>query len=311
MAIFATWAFVAFIYFKVAFDAVFEYIGISIVASLLMGAIFGGVVFFFSGQYFLKLNKYNAKPKQFQATFWDLISITIWQFLGSVIVYAVISRLVIFGFSKELNRQIDIFRRNKLDDDFILFLCLIALPLLVHYIMTLWPTYLNCNSSPSKNSSQNNHQGDNIPPQIHSLTYDDVESFLEDAQSHLTKEHMPMFTQGIMAAYYPIKQAVNNDAGFGDTIHQYVQLTKQNPDSRLKALLPLRFKEAAVEAGFFYVVALLALDYGSVGIFPAVQDNKTIMRMIELNSLAVTLLEKWNQFNAETLNKEFEATNPK
>lgn len=149
MGIFAAWAFAVFLYFKVAFDAAFQYQNISVVASLLMGAIFGFFVFFLSGQYYLKLNKYNTNPNQFQATFWNLVSITIWQFLGSAIAYIVISRLIVFGFSKELNRALE--RGDVLTEELVLFVCLSVLPVLVHYIMTLWPTYQNCAPEAEKN----------------------------------------------------------------------------------------------------------------------------------------------------------------
>lgn len=147
MYILAGWAFVAFLYFKITFDAVF-YQDLSVLASLLMGGILGVFIYFISGQYALKLFKYNANPNKFQASLWELISKTKWQFIGSVFAYTIISRLIIFGFSKELSRNIRAFqydvRLDEIRDEFILFVCLTIVPLLIHYIISLWPTYQNC-----------------------------------------------------------------------------------------------------------------------------------------------------------------------
>lgn len=367
MGVFAIWAFVGFLYFKIAFDAAFTHADLSVIAALLMGGLLGFFVFIVSSKYFLKLHKYNANPKQHHASFWELFSITKWQFVASAFAYTIVARLIIFAFSKSLNGKIRFFRRDEISSEFILFVCLSILPLLVHYLITLWPTYQNCiqaagskqeiiptdkpyavegsssgalgESSNAYNIKQNadgsfqykefrydkyedalnyaklksnkiTDKTNNIPiygvfsetdhpPKIYSLTYDDVDRFLSHASDCINQGQVSFFTEGMQAAYSPIKQAVNENLGFGDTIHQYAQLTKEDPDKRLEALLPLKFKSTEVEAGFFFVVAYLALDYASMGIFPA-KGEQSILRSLELNAKAIATLEKWTKHNKTT-----------
>src|SRR5688572_1284413 len=107
-AIVLAWFFVSFLYFKVVFDAVF-YKDLAIIASLLRAISFAILIFFASGVYAVRLFRYNAGPGRVPATLRELVGKTIWPFLGLSIGYAILSRLIIFGFSKNLHGEIRAF----------------------------------------------------------------------------------------------------------------------------------------------------------------------------------------------------------
>lgn len=136
------WVFILFLYFKIAFDAGF-YDDISIIASLLLAIVLGIFIYFVSGAYTFKLMKYHDHPGQIPTKLWRLANQTIWPFLGMCLGSLIVSRLLIFGFSKELNDEIDLFdRRGNVEDEFIMFVFIILIPVLIHYAMSLFPAYL-------------------------------------------------------------------------------------------------------------------------------------------------------------------------
>lgn len=115
-----SWSVGAFIYFKIAFDALFRR-DITIIASLLMGLGIGVVVFVASGIYAARLLPYNWSPGRKPATCTELVLKICCLFVGVMTTYLVAARLIIFGFSKRLNGEINFFHfgyRNKIDDDF-------------------------------------------------------------------------------------------------------------------------------------------------------------------------------------------------
>ncbi len=139
------WAFATFLYFKIVFDAAFSR-DITIIAALLMGVAFGVLVFTFSGVYAMRLLEFNWSPGKITATVSQLISRTIIPLIGAVIVYGLVARLLIFGFSKKLNYSIDVFNyRGNIDKDFVTFVLIIFLPIIVHYAMSIYGTYINAN----------------------------------------------------------------------------------------------------------------------------------------------------------------------
>ena len=72
---------------------------------------------------------------------------TIGPFLGICIVHALLLRLVIFGFSKRLDRDISILGRygDGISEEFIFFLLIVLTPIVLHYLMSVWGTYQNAN----------------------------------------------------------------------------------------------------------------------------------------------------------------------
>lgn len=140
------WVFAGFIYFKVAFQAGTN-AGISMLASLLIAAILGLTVFLASGIYAAKLLPYNWEPGRVNASWGQLIARTLFWFLIVTIGFVLISRVIIFGFSEELSRAIKMYRWRRLNDEFITFVIISVLPVLVHYIMCLFSTHRNANQS--------------------------------------------------------------------------------------------------------------------------------------------------------------------
>jgi len=140
------WFLASLLYFKIAFDAVF-YKDISIIASLLMAIAFGVLIFFAAGIYATRLFKYNAVPGRVPATLGALIRQTIWPFLGLSIGYAILSRLIIFGFSKNLHRKIRAFDyRDNIQEELVQFILIVLIPVLIHYAMCIYQTYHNAKS---------------------------------------------------------------------------------------------------------------------------------------------------------------------
>jgi hypothetical protein len=133
------WAFAAFIYFKVALDASF-YRGVSVLGALIMAGILGVLVLFSSGFYTVQLAKYNVRALASGHSVAKAIGYTVLVFVISTVAYIAISRLVVFGFSKELSREIGtaIYRRRGFDERFITFALITALPLALHYVLILF-----------------------------------------------------------------------------------------------------------------------------------------------------------------------------
>lgn len=144
-AILIGWVFCAFIYFKVAFEAAFSS-GITILAAFLMSIIMGGVVFLGSGAYAAKLLRYNWTPGAVPVGYRTLISKTLLTFLGVYLAFGVLSRLIIFGFSNRLSDSIEVFRyRFRIDEDFVSFSLIVAVPVILHWVMCLVSTHATAN----------------------------------------------------------------------------------------------------------------------------------------------------------------------
>jgi hypothetical protein len=140
-----SWAFVGFIYFKVAFQAS-THEGITILASLLTAAMLAMTVFIASGVYAGKLLAYNWEPGQLRVSWGQLIAKTLMWFLLFAFGFVLASWIIIFGFSEDLSDDIEMLRwGGRLNDEFLKFVAITALPVLVHYLMCLFSTYRNAN----------------------------------------------------------------------------------------------------------------------------------------------------------------------
>lgn len=148
IAIVTGWIFSAFIYFKVAFDASY-YHDITIFASLIMAIVLGVTIFFVTASYAIRLLHYNSGNKlNDRVTMLRLIKVTFFPFLCSLLFQLFISRVVIFGFSKDLDKEMEIFNyRGDVSQDFLIFCFVIFIPLFIHYLMCLFPTYYSYNKT--------------------------------------------------------------------------------------------------------------------------------------------------------------------
>ncbi len=144
----AAWTFGAFIYFKVAFDGGM-YETISIIASLLLAIVLGIIVFAASGVYAMRLLAYNWTRGRVPASVGALIARTVFHFLGITLSYLVVARLIIFGFSKDLSDDIEMFTYgvggDRLGEEFIIFIFIVSAPVFAHYALSIFGTYLNAN----------------------------------------------------------------------------------------------------------------------------------------------------------------------
>ncbi|MER9236597.1 hypothetical protein NKI56_32050 [Mesorhizobium sp. M0622] len=138
------WAFAGLIYFKVAFQAGTSE-GTTVLASLLMAAVLGLTVFFASGMYAAKLLAYNWEPGRMRASWGQLVGKTLFWFSMIAFAFVVVSRLIIFGFAEKLSYDIRIFRWDRLNDEFVVFVIIAVVPILVHYLMCLFSTHRNAN----------------------------------------------------------------------------------------------------------------------------------------------------------------------
>ena len=142
------WAFGTFLYFKVAFDAAF-YDGITIVAALICGILSSVCILFGSGVYAHKLLRFNWTPGAVPARVTDLLSPTLLPFILICVVHSLLLRLVIFGFSKRLSRDISVFegygRNKQVSEEIVIFLLISVAPIVLHYAMSVWGTYRNAN----------------------------------------------------------------------------------------------------------------------------------------------------------------------
>lgn len=135
------WSFVTFLYLKVAFEATF-YNGISVLACLLISVILGFSIFVMSGVYTffqIRLNKADMRDgMMFNAVRHFLI------FAVGAVVYVIINRLIIFGFSSDLSSELRMFKpyNRSVSYHYILFIFISILPLFVHYIMSMMTVHL-------------------------------------------------------------------------------------------------------------------------------------------------------------------------
>ncbi|MFN9789479.1 MAG: hypothetical protein ACK53X_00105 [Holosporales bacterium] len=137
-AVVIIWSFFALVFFKVTIDAGMNE-DITVFATLLMAIVFGGMIFISTSVYATRLFYINAKPKSRSENLTEIIRKTIGPFCIFSTAFIIFSRLIVFGFSKELNRK---FRWNG-EEEFLWFSIFICIPLFVHYIMILFATYKN------------------------------------------------------------------------------------------------------------------------------------------------------------------------
>ena len=139
LGVFAAWVFFTFLYLKIALDALF-YNDVSVLAALLMGGVLGTVIVFVSGIYSIQLIRYNVRSLAKGYSAGGAVWRTLLPFAVAVAVYVAISRLIVFGFSKNLHRELGrVFDyRHNLNDDFAMFAAVVFAPLALHYLMVIF-----------------------------------------------------------------------------------------------------------------------------------------------------------------------------
>ncbi len=139
------WWFASFLYFKIILDAVFGN-DLSIFGAIILGVIMALVVFVFSAWYAMRLLPYNWTPGAVPVGLSTVVGRTLVPFFVALVGAWVIFRLVIFGFSKDLDQELRFTNwRGEIADGFYYFLFWTALPVLLHYVMCVFATYVNAN----------------------------------------------------------------------------------------------------------------------------------------------------------------------
>jgi hypothetical protein len=75
-----------------------------------------------------------------------LLNLTILPFIGVFAAYTLLGMLIMFGFSKQLDRFIDLTDyRGGMDETFIVFLIIMFFPVFIRYVMCLFPLLVDQN----------------------------------------------------------------------------------------------------------------------------------------------------------------------
>ncbi|MCA3364950.1 MAG: hypothetical protein INF79_04960 [Roseomonas sp.] len=137
------WGFAMFLWTKVLFEAFF-YDGITVLGALLIAIVFAIFVFCFSGLSAQKFFPVNAFPGQVKVDLSLLIRKSIVSFFSCSLVFLVVSRLIILGFSEDLNRRLTVFAWNgSLSEKFVYFLVILFVPCFLFYLFVLFGTAQN------------------------------------------------------------------------------------------------------------------------------------------------------------------------
>ena len=138
ISVILTWSFISFLYFKIAFDAAFN-ADLSIIASLILSLLFGITAFSSLFFYSARICYSDWLPRRLPLRFSEVSGRTIWHFLGITTLYALFARMIIFGFSKNMNREIDIFDyRGHIEGEFIRYLVIVTTPSFLLYAICIF-----------------------------------------------------------------------------------------------------------------------------------------------------------------------------
>lgn len=167
--ILAVWGFINFLYIKIFVDLLLDD-EISIIATLLISVVFSVTLFHVTGKYALNLFYINGTSRPSRVSLSEIIGKTFSEFFVSLLAYFLVSRGIVFGFSKRLNQELS----SNYDgtEQLIGFLLIIAIPFFLHYAMVLYPTLIKSNPDafkPKPSLPENNSQNiDSLPDDLFS-----------------------------------------------------------------------------------------------------------------------------------------------
>jgi hypothetical protein len=134
------------------------------------------------------------------------------------------------------------------------------------------------------------------------ISIESAAKFIEAASSCLNDKDGPEFVAGIQAAFMPLHSAVmkaaGEDLGYGDVIHKYAILNRNNPKTGIHALLQLAdAMYAAPACGVRFVVGHLMLTYMGQGAVrsdrPVVQTMPLVFMHTEKAVEILRIAQKW------------------
>ncbi len=138
-AIFPTlvWGVASFVYFKVSLDASFRS-DVTVIAAALLGVLTAVTVYFSGFFYATKLGKHIARVRLGKASGFFGRALSVWV-LGAV-ASSLMAKLLIFGFSKRLNRELgnDVLYDSYRVEEGLLFTALILVPLVLQLFLVVF-----------------------------------------------------------------------------------------------------------------------------------------------------------------------------
>lgn len=136
------WLIGAFVYFKIGLDFAF-YRDVSIVGALLLAIMFGLSLLATSYMYATNMGKHLARIRLNQDT--QFYPLTLGVYAAAAAVNVVLGKMLVFGFSKNLNRELGndlLFRFRYHTDETMVFALLIVAPITLHYILSMYGVHL-------------------------------------------------------------------------------------------------------------------------------------------------------------------------
>lgn len=136
------WVVGTFLYFKIVIDWAFD-ADIMVSAAILIAILEGVSTVFVAGLYAVQLLNYDWENGSMFSGFRSAMAKTSLSLLATVLLNVVCARLIIFGFSKDLNHEIQNFCQSGcfIHGTIVKFTIIIVFPLLLHYTILVFGTY--------------------------------------------------------------------------------------------------------------------------------------------------------------------------
>jgi hypothetical protein len=128
-----------------------------------------------------------------------------------------------------------------------------------------------------------------------------VEGFFLESKQYLNPKDGPDFVSGIRGAYIPVSTAVARAVGrqleYGDTLRKYCELTANNPDELIRALMKLSSAmKPAPASGVRFLVGQLILHYYAVGAFKEDSLFNSVVKQLTLTEEGIIILKAFSQY---------------
>ena len=134
----AFWFCVGFIYFKVACDYMF-FVGLTVFADFVVSASLSIVIFFASLSYARALIFRAGGAEHPRVPRSRAIALLIPRVLLVLSAFALLSRIEVFGFSKELSRSIEVFGYDgNISTEIVTFIVIFSIPIALHFMTVVF-----------------------------------------------------------------------------------------------------------------------------------------------------------------------------
>ncbi|OHV81981.1 hypothetical protein [Mesorhizobium sp. ORS 3428] len=136
------WGIGTFVYFKIVMDWVFD-ADITLTAAALITALEAALAIFVTGLHAVQLLNYDWTRSSLLLGFRTAVARTALVLVATILFDIVCARLVVYGFSKDLNLEIQNFCRSGcfVHGTILRFSLIVTVPLLLHYAIMVVGTY--------------------------------------------------------------------------------------------------------------------------------------------------------------------------